>query len=231
MDDAARRKFREMVESYRQRGDPSGWCENIYQDARGDVRAIFWADLVANPYLMSWMTDHPVARKDLRAVTVGCGVGDDAEALSAHGYRVTAFDISPTAIALCRQRFPASPVDYRVADLFALPPAWAHGFDLVFECNTIQILPGAYRARALNAIAALVAPGGVALVSCRSRLAGENPEQIPLPLDRDELDGFVRAGLREEGFSAYDDDQVPPVPHFFAWYRRPAPGRKNDDGT
>ena len=40
-------------------------------------------------------------------------------------------------------------------------------------------------------------------------------------LDRNELDGFVRAGLVEHGFVAYDDDQDPPIPHFFAWYRRP----------
>lgn len=35
----------------------------------------------------------------------------------------------------------------------------------MFECNTIQVLPGAYRLHALNAIAAMVAPGAAALVS------------------------------------------------------------------
>ena len=55
---------------------------------------------------------------------VACGLGDDAEALAAAGWRVTAFDISPAAIAWCRERFPASPVDYQVQDLSAVPSSW-----------------------------------------------------------------------------------------------------------
>ena len=94
-------------------------------------------------------------------------------------------------------------------------------FDLVFECNTIQVLPGGFRLRAINAITAMVAPGGYALISCRSRNAGEQEGVFPLPLDRAEIDGFVRAGLCEQGFVVYDDDQQPPVQHFFAIYMRP----------
>lgn len=220
MDDAARRKFIAMVESYQRRGDPSGWFDQVYRDARGDHTAVFWADLAPNPYLLAWLEAHPIAVDGARAVTIGCGVGDDAEALAAHGYQVTAFDIAPAAIDLCRRRYPNSPVSYLVADLFEPPPEWTRGFDLVFECNTIQVLPGEYRLRALQAIAGMVAAGGVVLVSCRSRNPGEQADAFPLPLDRAEIDGFVRAGLKEERFVAYDDDQTPPVPHFFAWYSR-----------
>src|SRR5574337_843354 len=200
MDEAARRKFLSMVTAYRDSGDPYGWCDSVYRDAEGDCARIFWADLVPNPYLVAWLDAHPITRRGLQAMTIGCGLGDDAEALAAHGYRVTAFDISPTAIDMCRQRYPASRVEYRVADLFHCPSEWVQGFDLVFECNTIQVMPGEYRVRALNAIAGMVAPGGVALVSCRSRAAGEKLDEFPLPLDRVEMDGFLRAGLREECF-------------------------------
>jgi hypothetical protein len=81
-------------------------------------------------------------------------------------------------------------------------------------------MPGEYRLRALNAIADMVAPDGVALVSCRSRNAGEKEDSFPLPLDRAEIDGFIRAGLSEESCIVYDDDQKPPVEHFFACYSR-----------
>ena len=216
-----RLEFLQMVASYQSRGDPTGWFENVYRDAQGDFRAIFWADLVPNPYLITWLDQHPGSGDRLRAVTVGCGVGDDAEALSSYGYRVTAFDISPAAIELCRKRYPDSSVEYLVVDLFNYSPAWTHGFDLVFECNTIQVLPGEHRVRALQAIADLVASGGTVLVSCRSRSAGQREREFPLPLDRAEIDGFVRAGLKEDAFEAYDDDQDPPVPHFFACYSRP----------
>ncbi|BBP02332.1 class I SAM-dependent methyltransferase [Sulfuriferula nivalis] len=221
MDESARSKFLSMVKAHQDRDDPSGWCDQVYQDADGDVSAVFWADLVPNPYLITWLEAHPNTSPQRTAITVGCGVGDDAEALSAHGYQVTAFDISPTAIALCRKRYPDSRVNYVVADLFDHPRDWANGFDLVFECNTIQVLPGEYRLRALNAIAAMVAPGGHALISCRSRNTGEKEDAFPLPLDRPEIDGFIRAGLCEQAFVIYDDDQAPPVQHFFACYNRP----------
>ena len=126
----------------------------------------------------------------------------------------------PLAQALLARAYPDSSVDYQVADLFDHPRDWTRGFDLVFECNTIQALPGEFRVRALNAIAELVAPGGTVLVSCRSRQAGEKENEFPLPLERAEIDGFVRAGLREDAFVAYDDNQDPPVPHFFACYGR-----------
>ncbi len=61
---------------------------------------------------------------------------------------------------------------------------------------------------------------GQILVSCRSRNKGEQEDDIPLPLDKEEIDGFVRCELSEESFLAYIDKQEPPVPHFFGWYRK-----------
>ena len=43
---------------------------------------------------------------------------DDAEALATQEYQVTAFDISPTAIAWCRERFPNTTVNYWSFDYF-----------------------------------------------------------------------------------------------------------------
>lgn len=221
MDDAAKERFLKMVRNHHAQDDPTGWFDSIYSNSGGDLSAVHWADLAPSPHLLSWMKEHPALSRDRQAITIGCGLGDDAEAMAGGGYQVTAFDIAPTAIRMCRERYPDSPVDYLVADLFDHPPEWTGGFDLVFECNTIQALPAPYRLQALNAIAGMVAPGGVALVSCRSRNSGEREDEFPLPLDRHEIDGFQRAGLSEEHLVEYDDDQDPPVPHFFAVYRRP----------
>ena len=223
----------DLARSYAQRGNPNGWFEEFYARAGGDIAKIYWADLAPNPCLVSWLEAQVKAQvkaqaaaqsprqHSKRAVVIGCGLGDDAEVLARHGYRVTAFDISESAVAMCQARYPDSGVDYVVADLFTPPQDWLRGFDLVFECNTIQILVGDLRGRARDAIAELVAPGGVALVSCRSREPDDEVEGFPIPMDRHEIDGFQRAGLLEEHFDAYDDEQNPPVPHYFAVYRRP----------
>lgn len=213
-------KYREMVRTHQEKGDPTGWFDAVYSSANGDHNAVFWADLAPSPYLIEWLKANPVHGRGKKAIAIGCGVGDDAEAMAAYGYEVTAFDIAPSAIALCKKRYADSDVSYLVADLFDHPSEWREAFDLVYECNTIQVLPGAYRLKARDAMVGLLAPGGDLLVSCRSRLAGEQENDIPLPLDRNEIDGFVRCGLKERRFLAYDDDQEPPVPHFWAWYQK-----------
>jgi ubiquinone/menaquinone biosynthesis C-methylase UbiE len=52
-------------------------------------------------------------------VDVGCGEGRLARQLAAHGYRVVAFDVSPTMVRLASEADPQG--DYRVADAAALP--------------------------------------------------------------------------------------------------------------
>jgi hypothetical protein len=212
--------YKKMVKDFQDRDDPLGWFNSIYTDAEGDHTGVFWADLEPNPYLLEWLQRHSGQHAGRKATVIGCGVGDDAEALHEAGYAVTAFDIAPEAIRLCQQRYSDSQVDYLVADLFDYPPEWEEHFDLVYECNTIQVLPGKYRIMARDAMISLLVPGGTILVSCRSREKGELEDEIPLPLDKEEIDGFVRCGLSEESFVAYDDDQEPPVPHFFATYKK-----------
>ena len=212
--------YKKKVQSYQDRDDPTGWFDSIYTDAQGDHKAVFWADLEPSPYLLKWLKNCSFKNQGRKAIVIGCGVGDDAEALSETGYEVIAFDISPEAIRLCKKRYPDTTVNYLVADLFDYPAQWVETFELVYECNTIQVLPGKYRLQARDAMVSLIAPQGYILVSCRSRLKGAQEDDIPLPLDKDEIDGFVRCGLSEESFEAYDDTQEPPVPHFFASYKK-----------
>lgn len=209
-----------LAENYAKKGHPNDWFEEFYSGADGDINNVYWADLATNPVLVAWLEKKTTA-PGKRAITVGCGLGDDAELLTNYGYAVTAFDISPTAIEMCKKRFPQSKVDYIVGDLFNPAPSWVRGFDLVYECNTTQILAEPQRSQSVKAIAELIAPGGLALVSCRSRKVGDDSSTFPIPMDRNEMDGYIRAGLTEINFNAYDDHQDPPVPHFFAVYARP----------
>lgn len=210
-----------MVKEYQQKDDVTGWFENIYKVTNGNYKNIFWADLEPSPYLVKWLEKKLVTKESKKAIVIGCGVGDDAQALASFGFKVTAFDISPSAIELCINRYPNSKVNYIVADLFNYPKDWFEAFDVVYECNTIQVLPNDYRIKARVAMSSLIAKDGYILVSCRSRNEGEKEDAVPLPLTKKEMDDFVKSDkLKEINFLAYDDNQTPSVPHFFGIYQK-----------
>lgn len=213
--------YKKMVKSYQEKDDPTGWFDSIYKNANGDYTKVFWADLEPSPYLVSWLEKNLIKKEKKTACVIGCGVGDDAEALSSFGFEVTAFDISQSAIELCINRYPNTKVNYKVADLFDYPKEWFESFDVVYECNTIQVLPGDYRKKARASMSSLIAKNGYILVSCRSRNENEKEDEIPLPLSKLEMDEFVKLDkLKEISFLAYDDTQTPSVPHFFGVYQK-----------
>ena len=211
-----RRLARESLE----RGDATGWFEELYRRAERSWDRIPWADLVPNPFLVEWLASRDAVVGAGRCLVVGCGLGDDAEALAAEGFEVVAFDVSATAIEACRARFPNSRVVYVVADALAPPAEWAHRFDLVFESYTLQVLPNPARARALVTLAGLVAPGGRLLVLCRGRDRDEPEGELPWPLTREELQLLRAHGLVERRFESFLDGEAPPVRRFRALYER-----------
>lgn len=155
--------------------DPLGWFEPLYAEAAAGRAQIPWQRDEAHPLLAAW--DPGTERGS--AIVVGCGLGDDAEHLAGLGWRVTAFDISPTAVTTATSRHPGSPVGYRVADLLHLPQCWVGAFDLVVEVMTVQALPRALRARATRAVSSLVAPGGRLLVIGWYLPEGGDPSEGP----------------------------------------------------
>ena len=219
---ADREAVRALAESYLRDGRPADWFEPLYASAAGDASVIPWADLRPNLNLSRWLSSAGIRGDGRRALDVGCGLGDNAQALAAAGFRVTAFDISPSAIAWCRQRFPDSSVDYRNADVFHPPEEWAKAFDFVHECYTLQALPPNVREQAMHSIASLVAPGGKLLVIARARNEDEPPGELPWPLTKTELMRFEKVGMKTESFDDFLDNEDPPVRRFCALLVRSA---------
>lgn len=199
---------------------PLDWFERLYAKASSEGVPIPWADRVPNPNLIGLyerIRHLPLGR---RALTVGCGLGDDAEWLARQGFDVTAFDISPSAIEECHSRFPDSKVHYVVADLFKAPPKWTGVFDVVQESYTLQVLPSALRMAAIEKICEFVAPKGYLLFITRAREESEPSGTMPWPLTRREVNQFVVHGFLEEYFEDYIDQEKPPVRRFRACYQR-----------
>jgi 2-polyprenyl-3-methyl-5-hydroxy-6-metoxy-1,4-benzoquinol methylase len=213
----ARRRAGELARDYRERGDELNWFEALYAGANRDAGLIPWADLSPNPLLAEWLERDKPDGTGKRAVVIGCGLGDDAEAIAARGYDVTAFDISPSAIEWCNKRWPETRVHYVAADLFNTPDSWR--FDFVLESYTVQALSLSLRSQAIAAVARLVAPGGRLLVIGRLAEADEPRERMPWPLTRAELAEFESAGLRQYQFEVMMDAGTR---RFRALYERPA---------
>ena len=182
------------------RGDPTGWFEAVYAGANWAEARIPWAQQAVNPGLAEWLGRKNVSGAGRKALVIGCGLGDDAEALAGLGFAVTAFDISATAIEWCRKRFPNSAVHYTVADLFKLPASWRANFDFVLEVQTIQSFPPELHERAIKASAGCVAPGGTLLAICLGYAPPGTYEGPPWPLSRAELAAFKAHGLTEIRF-------------------------------
>jgi len=212
-DDGLRAVARDMAARSLAAGDDTGWFEELYAAAAVGEAVVPWADLAANPALV----EH-VPSGTGTAVVIGCGLGDDAEYLASLGWKVTAFDVSPSAVGRARARFPESGVEYVAADLLDPPAGWA--FDLVVEIFTVQVLTGGARRAAIANTAGLVAPGGLLLVVARARDEDEPEGRMPWPLTRAEAESFASHGLETSVLEEFLDGEEPPVRRWHGEFRR-----------
>ncbi len=196
---AARARLNAMNPHMAPEGDPSDplsdrWFSKVYELAGDDAANVPWAALAPNSLLTDWLAREKTL-SGKRALDVGCGLGDNAEALAAARARVTAFDYIDRAIIWAKQRFPLSAVDYRVADLLNPPDEWRGAFDIVHECYTLQTMNADVFTRAAKALASFVAPGGRLFVVSAARDEGEPLTTPWRPLTRSEIESIAVDGL------------------------------------
>jgi SAM-dependent methyltransferase len=169
--------------------------EAMYAGAEAGGAKPPWDYGAPRPQLVEWAEARCLAGGGREALVVGCGYGADSEFIAQLGFRTTGFDFAPTAIAAARRKYPASEVDYLVADVLDLPRHWQGRFDLVAESLTVQSMPPEQHTAAAQAIAALVAPGGTLLVLATTREQHADAKGPPWPLTRAEVEAFADGHL------------------------------------
>lgn len=215
-----RERTKKIAGEYLEKGDATGWFDALYKEAAGDNEKIPWADLEPNRYFRAWAEKTGLQSENRNALVVGCGLGDDARYLHDLGFRVTAFDISPTAIEWARRLHQETDINFLVADLFNPPKEWFQAFDFVLEVYTIQPLPVEIRSAVIDAIANFVAFGGKLLVVTRGREDDEIPPELPWALSRKDLSRFNENGFEQLSFEEMPGDEETPEPRFVVEYVR-----------
>ncbi len=197
--------------------EASAWFETLYRQSQQDETKIPWAKMRPNEFLVEYLQNHQAKGK---AIVVGCGLGDDAVALSEAGFDVTAIDISQSAIAWCQKRFDYTDVDFRVQDIFELPESMLGQYDFVFEALTIQSLPLEFRNKIIGAISSLLAPSAKVLAIAHGKNQGERFNGPPWPLERNELRLFENYDLKELEFSIFGEESNISTLKFRALYQK-----------
>ncbi len=213
-----RENARKLAAEYALRGDAFGWFEALYKEADGDTEHISWADLEPNKFFRAWAESSGLSGDGRTALVVGCGLGDDAKYLHDLGFKVTAFDISPTAIEWAKKLYGETDIVFEAADLFQPRHQWLGAFDFVLEIYTIQPLPLEIRPQVIDSIAAFVADKGKLVVVARGREDDEEPMELPWALSRRDLSRFEANGLRQIEFEEMWGDEDEPVRRFIVEY-------------
>jgi uncharacterized UPF0146 family protein len=211
---------KQLAASFLEKGDATGWFEALYREAAGDTGKISWADLLPNRFFVEFAEKTGLRGDNRNALVVGCGLGDDARYLHGLGFRVTAFDISRTAIEWARKLHHDTDINFVAADLFDAPKEWYQAFDFVLEIYTIQPLPLEMRSKVIDAIANFVKFDGRLVVATRGREDHEIPTELPWPLSRQDLSRFEKNGFRQLSFEIGQGDEDPPIPRFVVEYVR-----------
>lgn len=214
-----RARTREIQAEFAARGDSLGWFEALYQESAGNTELIPWADLVPNRYFQTWAEDTGLRGDGRKALVVGCGLGDDARYLHDLGFKVTAFDISPTAIGWAKRLHADTDIVFETCDLFEPFRGWLGAFDFVLEIYTIQPLPLSMRPQVIDAISAFVVKQGKLVVVTRGREDDVEPDVLPWPMSRLDLSRFEQNGFIQTDFVEMPGEEGEP-PRFVVEYVR-----------
>lgn len=205
----------ELAKKSLKNGSPTAWFEQLYAQSDTSGDGVPWARMQPNPYLVQWLDEEHVVGNGRKTLVVGCGLGDDANELAERGFNVTAFDVSQSAIEICKTRFPESDIDFQQADLFAPPTSCHEHFDFVFESITVQSLPPDYQETAMRRISSFVKQGGQLLVLTWVRSPDTPLTGPPWRLLPSAFETYVEAGLTQHTKQHY-----PSTGHMLAVYQR-----------
>lgn len=139
------------------------WTVNEAQfwEERYQNQEVGWDLGIAAPALRRFVQDQTELPRGAILV-LGCGQGHDAIFLAQQGFRVTAVDFAPTAIARLQEAAQAAhlPITCWQRDLFTLSPEDGGRFDYVWEHTCFCAIDPDRRAEYRQVVHRMLQPGG-----------------------------------------------------------------------
>ena len=116
-----------------------------------------WDTGISPPELLEFIETHSPGR----AIDIGCGTGTNVITLARAGWKVKGVDFAPRAIKLAKQKLKEAHVQADVETNDATKLEGISGpFDLAFDLGCFHTIPENLRAKYLNQLDRLLAPGG-----------------------------------------------------------------------
>ena len=134
--------------------------EERYKTAHG--KGVSWAGDIPSPIVLETVRKYGFS-KDTPMLEIGCGEGRDAGAVLEGGYDLTATDLSPEAVAYCREKYPAYAEKFAVLDCIGGSCEKRYGFIYAVAVVHMLVLDGD-RDAFYGFIRDHLMEGGVALV-------------------------------------------------------------------
>jgi Cyclopropane fatty acid synthase and related methyltransferases len=126
----------------------------------------------------------PAALPPGRALDIGSGKGGKAIYMATHGWKVTAVDNVPRAVAQANKRAAAAQatVDFRLGDVTRLTELGLDpGYNLLFDFGCYHGLKAVQRAAYAHSVNALAAPGATLLMMAFTRPVPPVPSGVTEP--------------------------------------------------
>jgi SAM-dependent methyltransferase len=146
-----------LIPSRDQNSRHPNW-ERVYQENPTEALPWFFPNL--DPDFEPELGKLP--KKEIRALDLGCGSGDQAQQLANRGYDVTGTDIASSAIRIASHRFPR--IRFLVDDI--LQTRLKPGFDLILDRGCFHVIEPEHDRTYAAVLYRLCVPGGKVLLKC-----------------------------------------------------------------
>jgi ubiquinone/menaquinone biosynthesis C-methylase UbiE len=160
-----------------------------------------WDTGVSPPELLDFIQNHEPGR----AIDIGCGTGTNAITLATAGWKVTGVDFAPRAIKLARQKVNTAGVQVELLVRDATRLQGIDGpFDLAFDLGCFHGIAPQGRAKYLEQLHRILAPGGFWLMYGFLKTEPDESGTGLAEWDVDQILTFLSLIWRRDGFDKGD---------------------------